>query len=202
MGGAAAPEDLTLDLVLVRHASTAWSRSHRHTGRTDLPLDEAGRGEARSLARRLAGLEPARVLVSPLRRARETCELAGFGERAEVLDDLAEWDYGEYEGRRASEVRAERDGWDLFRDGCPGGEALADVAVRAERVLAVIGHGSGGPPVLVFSHGHLLRVLAACFLGWPPATGRQLLLDAGALGLLGTERGVRVLRSWNVDRLA
>jgi broad specificity phosphatase PhoE len=154
-------------LYLARHGDTAWTESHRHTGRTDLPLNERGEAHAARLGESLRGLAFARVLTSPLRRAAKTCALAGFGAAARVDPDLAEWDYGRYEGRRTSEVVQERPGWELYRDGCPGGESPDDVAARADRFLARL-HGAGDD-VLAFSSGHAIPMIAARWLGLPPA---------------------------------
>ena len=183
--------------MVVRHGSTEWSRAGRHTGRTDLALDAGGEAQARAVGHRLAGHRFSLVLVSPLRRARETCALAGFGEAAEVREDLAEWDYGDYEGRTTAEIRAERPGWRLWDDGVPGGETLEEVAARAGRVVAEV--RGGGGDALAFAHGHLLRILAACWLGLPPATAGSLLLGAGALGVCGWDREAPALGRWDDD---
>ena len=183
--------------MVVRHGSTEWSRAGRHTGRTDLALDAGGEAQARAVGRRLAGHRFALVLVSPLRRARETCALAGFGEAAEVSDDLAEWDYGDYEGRTSAEIRAGRPGWRLWDDGVPGGETVEEVAARAGRVVAEAREAGGD--VLAFAHGHLLRILAACWLGLPPATAGSLLLGAGALGVCGWDGEAPALGRWDDD---
>jgi len=172
-------------VYLARHGETAWSLTGQHTGLTDLRLTERGERNARALGIRLEGLKFDKVFSSPLLRARRTCELAGFGAAAEVDPDLVEWNYGEYEGRRTSEIRAERPGWQLFRDGCPGGENPEQVGARADRVVsrvrAVQGH------VLLFSSGHFLRVLAARWLGLEPAGGRYFLLSTASLSALGYE---------------
>jgi broad specificity phosphatase PhoE len=185
---------------LARHGETAWTVSRQHTGRTDLPLTERGEGNARRLGGRLAGLAFARVFTSPLQRARRTCELAGFGAGAVPDADLAEWDYGEYEGKTTAQIRAERPGWDLFRDGCPGGEGAAEVGARADRVLARV--RAVGGDVLLFSSAHFLRVLAARWLGLDPAGGRFFLLGTAALSVLGYEhdRSEPVIRLWNDTR--
>jgi len=182
---------------LARHGETAWSRSGRHTGRTDVPLTADGDAEARRLGERLRPLDIARVLTSPLRRAARTCELAGFGANAEVDADLVEWDYGDYEGLRSADIRRERPGWQLFRDGCPGGESASDVAVRADRVIARVREGADS--VLVFSSGHLLRVLGARWLGLPATAGQYFLLATASLSALGYEHdgAEPVLRFWN-----
>jgi len=184
-------------LVVVRHGSTTWSEAGRHTGRTDVPLDSRGEAQARALAGRLAGHRFARVLVSPLGRARRTCELAGFGRLAEVCADLAEWDYGDYEGLTSSEIRRTRPGWRLWEDGVPGGERLEEVSERADRVVA--GVRAGGGDVLAFAHGHVLRVLAARWLGMAPSAGGSLLLAPSALGVLTWEREAPVLGRWDDD---
>jgi probable phosphoglycerate mutase len=182
-------------VVLVRHAETEWSRSGRHTGLTDLPLTDAGRAAARELAAPLSGERFELVLVSPLRRARETCELSGLGDGAQARDELVEWDYGEYEGLTTVEIQQRRPGWSLWRDGCPGGESAADVGARADRVIAEL-RAVGGPAV-VFSHGHMLRVLGARWIELPPTGGGRLGLAAGALCVLGYEHGTAILARWN-----
>src|SRR5262245_7572011 len=154
-------------IYLARHGETAWSLSGQHTGLTDLPLTERGEQNARSLGQRLVGLDFGQVFTSPLRRAARTCELAGFGAVAEVEHDLLEWDYGEYEGRRTAEIHAERPDWQLFRDGCPGGESPEQVGARADRVLSRLRSTHGN--LLLFSSGHFLRVFAARWLGLEPA---------------------------------
>jgi probable phosphoglycerate mutase len=184
-----------LEVVLVRHAETEWSLDGRHTGSTDIPLTERGREVARALAPRLARWQFARVLVSPARRARETCELCGLGARAETLPDLREWDYGDYEGLTTEQIRARRPDWNLWRDGCPGGESPQQVGGRADRVLAVAGEADG--PVSLFSHGHMLRVTGARWIEQQPALGGRLGLAAGALCVLGFERETRVLSNWS-----
>jgi probable phosphoglycerate mutase len=182
-------------VVLVRHGDTEWSSSGRHTSYTDVPLTERGREQARSLATRLAGIECTLVLSSPRRRARETAELAGLGHRVDVTDDLAEWDYGEYEGLTTAQIHARRPGWSLWRDGCPGGENAEQVGLRADRVLAAVSSVEG--PVAAFSHGHMLRVLGARWIELAPSAGARLALSAGALSVLGHERDTRVLARWN-----
>jgi probable phosphoglycerate mutase len=181
--------------VLVRHGETEWTRTGRHTGRTDIPLNENGQEEARRLCAGLLGVVFARVLSSPLSRAWETCQLAGLGPRAQPVDDLVEWDYGEYEGRRTADIRRERPGWSLWRDGVPGGESAADVGARADRVLAELSAVDGD--VALFGHGHVLRVLTARWLGLPPADGRLFALDPASLSILGHERETAVIERWN-----
>ena len=184
-------------VYLARHGETAWSLSGQHTGRTDLPLTARGEENARRLGERLRGLALARVLTSPLKRAADTCALAGFGTVAAIDDDLREWDYGEYEGRRTAEIRAERPGWQIFRDGCPGGESPDEIGRRADRVVSRLRAVSGN--VLLFSSGHFLRVLAARWLGLAPEAGRYLLLRTASLSALGYEhdRSDPVIRLWD-----
>jgi broad specificity phosphatase PhoE len=184
-----------VELYLVRHGETEWSRARRHTGRTDLPLSTAGEAEAAALGRHLRGLEVDRVLSSPLTRAVSTARLAGFGDRVELTDALLEFDYGEYEGRTTAEIRATRPGWDLFRDGCPGGETVEDAAGRARALLAELAEPDGR--VLLFSHGHQLRILTACFLGLPPDAARHLFLGTASLSALGVEHEWPVILLWN-----
>jgi broad specificity phosphatase PhoE len=185
---------------LARHGETAWSLTGQHTGLTDLPLTERGERNARQLGERLKGLTFARVFTSPLRRAARTCELAGFATDATVDHDLLEWNYGEYEGRRTPEIRAERPDWQLFRDGCPGGETPDEVGVRADRVVSRVRAVEGD--VLLFSSGHFLRVLAARWLGLEPGAGRFFLLSTGSLSALGYEheRTQPVIRLWDDTR--
>ena len=192
---ASAPARGPHEIVVVRHGETEWSRSGRHTGRTDLPLTERGRQRARALAGELAGRRFALVLSSPLRRARETCELAGLGSVAELCDDLHEWDYGEYEGLTTSEIRERDPDWVLWRDGCPGGETPDQVGARADRVLARL--RSAGGDAIAFAHGHILRVVAARWIAMDPAAGARLALNAGALSTLGHERETEVIARWN-----
>lgn len=182
-------------LLLVRHGETEWSRSHRHTGRTDVPLTERGQQEAMMLGARLRDRIFQRVLTSPLARATETCRLAGFADRAEARYELREWDYGGYEGRTTAEIRAEQPGWSVWRDGAPGGESPWDVGRRADRVLLELRAQTGD--VLVFAHGHLLRVLTARWLGLAPSEGRLFALGTAAICTLGHEREVSVISRWN-----
>jgi broad specificity phosphatase PhoE len=182
-------------IVVVRHGETEWSLALRHTSRTDVPLIEPGRVRAAELARELEGRDFALVLTSPLRRARETCELAGFGAVAEVDEDLHEWDYGDYEGLTRAEIRGRRPDWYLWRDGCPGGEQPADVGARADRVLARLRALDGD--ALLFAHGHILRVLAARWIELGVDGGAHFALGAGSTGTLGYEHAVPVLQRWN-----
>ena len=184
-------------VTLARHGETAWSLSGQHTGLTDLPLTPHGEDEARGLAERLAGRTFAKILASPLQRARRTCELAGFGTEAETEPDLQEWSYGEYEGLRTAEILARRPGWRLFRDGCPGGETPVQVAVRADRVVQKARATEGD--VLIFSSGHFLRMLAARWVGLEAVHGGLFLLSTASLSLLGYEHDVAepVIRLWN-----
>jgi broad specificity phosphatase PhoE len=185
----------TGDVLLVRHAQTAWSRDGRHTGRTDIPLTEEGRNAARALGHRLGRLHPAAILISPSARARETFELCGMSGEAQVREDLLEWDYGDYEGLTSAQIKVERPRWDLWRDGCPGGEMPAEVGARADRLVAEL-NGIDGI-VAVFSHGHVLRVLGARWIGLEPEGGGRLGLSTGALCTLGHEHGRPILSSWN-----
>jgi len=189
-------------VYLARHGETAWSLSGQHTGRTDLPLTERGEADARALGVRLSGLSFAKVFTSPLQRAVRTCQLAGFGEEAEADPDLFEWDYGQYEGRRTVEILEERPDWYLFRDGCPGGETPDQVGARADRVVDRIRAVRGD--VLVFSSAHILRVLAARWLGLEAAGARYFLLGTASLSMLGYEhnRGEPTIRLWNDTRHA
>lgn len=183
---------------LVRHGETQWSASGRHTGLTDIPLNATGEERARALSRRLAGHTFAQVWTSPLARARRTCELAGFGDAAQVDPDLVEWDYGQYEGITTAQIRQDRPDWSLFRDGCPGGESLEAIGARADRVIARLREADG--PAILFSSGHFLRVLAARWLGLDAAYGRLLLLGTASLSILGYEHNnpaEPVLKLWN-----
>ncbi len=187
-------------ICLVRHGETAWSLTGQHTGLTDLPLTERGERAARALVPRLREPQFTLVLTSPLQRARRTCELAGFADLAQVDTDLCEWNYGAYEGRRTVEIRAERPQWELFRDGCPGGESADEVARRADRIIARARAAGGN--VLLFSSGHVLRVLTARWLGLPPEAGRLLLLGTTSVSALGYEHNALepVVRLWNDTR--
>ncbi|HWC33831.1 MAG TPA: histidine phosphatase family protein [Mycobacteriales bacterium] len=183
-------------LWLVRHGETEWSASGRHTGTTDVPLTDAGRAAAVALAHRLAGTTFELVLTSPLSRARHTCDLAGLGEHCVVDDDLREWDYGDYEGRTTAAIREQRPAWNLFTDGCPGGESADAVAARADRVIARA--RAAEADVIAFSHGHLLRVLAARWAGLPPQAGAHLALATASVSVLGWEREIPVITSWDL----
>src|SRR4029450_4735293 len=187
-------------VYLARHGETAWTLSGQHTGLTDLPLTERGERNARRLKERLAGLVFAKVFTSPLQRATRTCELAGLGSAAEADRDLLEWNYGEYEGLRTTEIQAKRPDWQLFRDGCPGGESPEQVGVRADRVVSRVRAIKGD--VLIFSSGHFPRVLAARWLGLEPSAGRFFMLDTASLSVLGYERSLSrpVIRLWNDTR--
>ena len=188
-------------IYVARHGETAWSLSGQHTGLTDLPLTERGERNARRLGERLKGLSFTRVFTSPLQRAVKTCELAGFGAAAEVDRDLLEWNYGAYEGRRTAEILAERPDWQLFRDGCPGGESPDQIGARADRVVSRLRTLQGD--VLLFSSGHFLRVLAARWLGLEPGGGRYFLLSTASLGTLAYEHNSLsepVIRLWNDTR--
>jgi len=182
---------------LARHGETAWSITGQHTGLTDLPLTERGERDARRLGERLRGLTFVKVLTSPLQRAARTCELAGFGAAAEIDKDLVEWDYGAYEGRRSAEIWAERPDWQLFRDGCPGGESPEQVGARADRVVGRVRAVQGDS--LLFASGHILRVLAARWLDLPPGAGRYFVIGTAGLCVLGYEhdRTRPVIRQWN-----
>jgi len=184
-------------VYLARHGETAWSISGQHTGLTDLPLTARGERNARRLGERLKGLNFAKVFTSPLQRAARTCELAGFAKVAQVEEDLLEWNYGEYEGRRSAEIRAERPDWNLFRDGCPGGESVEQVGERANRVLCQI--RAFQEDVLLFSSGHFLRVLAARWLGLEPAAGRFFLLSTASLSALSYEHTLSEPAIWLWD---
>ncbi len=183
------------ELWLIRHGETEWSRSGAHTGRTDLPLTDAGRAEAASIARRLAGKRFALVLSSPLQRALETCRLAGYGDVAHIEPNLLEWDYGDYEGRTTADIRQKVPGWNLWIEGFPRGETIAQVAARAR---AVIDRAlPAGGDVALFAHGHILRILTACWLALPPHCARLFALSTASVSTLGYERETRVITRWN-----
>ena len=187
-------------IYLARHGETAWSLSGQHTGLTDLPLTDRGERNACRLGERLDGSTFAKVFTSPLQRASRTCELAGFGAVSEIDRDLMEWNYGQYEGRRTAEIHAERPDWQLFRDGCPGGESPDQVGARADRVVSRVRAVPGD--VLLFSSGHFLRVFAARWLGLEPGAGRYFLLSTASLSALGYEhnRSEPAIRLWNETR--
>jgi probable phosphoglycerate mutase len=182
-------------ISLVRHGATEWSVTGQHTGRTDLPLTEEGRMQAARLGARLGGSRFALVLTSPLIRAQETARLAGFGDVAEVESDLMEWDYGDYDGMTAVEIRRSRPGWTPWEGGYPGGETLEELAARAQRVLARVREVDGD--VALFAHGHILRVVAACWLEQPPLEAAHYYLSTGSLSVLGWERETPVIERWN-----
>jgi len=187
-------------VYLARHGETAWTLSGQHTGRTDIPLTERGEHAARELGARLRGLTFAQVLTSPLQRARRTGELAGFGERMELDPDLMEWDYGDYEGRRTSDIRAERPDWRLFEDGCPDGETLLEVSARTDRVIGRI--RALERDLLIFAHGHLLRILMARWIALPAVEARRLYLETASVSVLGYDHdlGEPVIRLLNDAR--
>jgi probable phosphoglycerate mutase len=184
-----------MSVYTIRHGETEWSLNGRHTGTTDIPLTENGRRLAELLRPALAGRSFALVLVSPLQRARETCALAGLGDKAVVDRDLVEWNYGAYEGLTPAQIHATAPGWLIFRDGCPGGEAPDDVGARADRVIARARAVEGD--VALFAHGHVFRVLVARWVGLPASAGQHFLLDTGTLSVLGYYRGVPALKIWN-----
>jgi len=182
-------------VFLIRHGETEWSLSGQHTGSTDIPLTENGRAVPRLLAPILAKMAFARVLMSPLQRARETCLLAGLGEHAEVDRDLAEWNYGAYEGLTTEEIHAKAPGWLLFRDGCPDGESPEDVGRRVDAVITRVRADEND--VALFAHGHVFRVFAARWIGLPVAAGSHFLLDTATLSVLSYYRGVSAIKRWN-----
>lgn len=187
-------------IYLARHGETEWSVTGRHTGLTDLPLTTVGERNAQSLGRRLQGLSFVKVLTSPLQRARRTCELAGFGPRAEIEPDVVEWNYGDYEGRRTVDIRQERPGWSLFGNGCPHGESVQDVAIRADRVIARLRAVTGD--VIVFSHRHFLSVLGARWVGFPAVEGHALFLGTASLSIVSYQPTLDepVIWLWNDDQ--
>ena len=183
------------EVVLVRYGETEWTLSGQHTGRTDISLTERGRDDARLLAPLLSTTDFALVLSSPLRRARETCELAGLGARMELEPDLMEWDYGEYEGLTSKQIKRTAPNWMVFTDGCPGGETPQQVGARADRVIDRIRQVSGR--VALFAHGHLLRVVVARWIGFPPSAGQNFLLDTSTVSVLGYYQDVPAVKRWN-----
>lgn len=183
------------EIWLIRHGETEWSLSGAHTGRTDILLTPQGEEQAEHLRELLAGQHFDIVLTSPLRRARRTCELAGYEAEAMVDQNLCEWDYGAYEGRSSEQIRQERPDWSLFRDGVPAGETLEHVAERAQAVIERIGESTGD--VALFAHGHILRILAACWLQLGPAAGARFALGTASVSVLGYEHEIRVINRWN-----
>jgi probable phosphoglycerate mutase len=188
-------------LFLARHGDTAWTESRQHTGRTDLPLNERGEERARLIGEQLQRFAFARVFTSPLQRASKTCALAGFGAVAAVDPNLVEWDYGRFEGKLTRDILTERPGWELFRDGCPDGESPGDVAARADGFIAQVRRLEGD--VLAFSSGHIIRMIAARWLGLPPAAGRFFYCRPASVGVLGFEHNSRdepIIGLWNYVR--
>jgi probable phosphoglycerate mutase len=187
-------------LYLARHGETAWSITGQHTGLTDLPLTERGERNAQHIGKRLAGIAFTKVFTSPLKRAARTCELAGFGEKAEPDPNLVEWNYGDYEGVRTAEIHLSNPGWELFRDGCPNGESPEQVGARANRTVNQVRAFEGN--VLIFSSSHFLRVLVASWLGLEPAAGRFFMLKTASVSALGYENSLTrpVMRFWNDTR--
>lgn len=186
-----------VELWLIRHGETEWSATGRHTGRTDISLTPTGERQAAALGRFLAGRSFATVFSSPLQRARETCRLAGYSDVATLTDDLQEWDYGVYEGRTTSDIRTELPGWSIWTNNVPGGETIEQVSRRAERAIKQALPAGGA--VALFAHAHILRVLAACWLGLPPDAGRLLALGTASISVLGYERETRVVSLWNQE---
>jgi probable phosphoglycerate mutase len=184
------------ELWLARHGETEWSKSGKHTGRSDIPLTDDGRAAARTLGELLRGERFDLVLTSPMRRARDTCTLAGLGDDAEVTGDLCEWHYGDYEGITTDEIRRTRPGWTVFADGCPGGETAAEVGARTDRVVERVRSLPGGKAI-AFAHGHVLRVLAARWIGLPPDDGAHFELGTATVSVLGWERETPVVSRWN-----
>jgi broad specificity phosphatase PhoE len=206
LGGPPSIRDVTLpaaddagarrpQLWLVRHGETEWAKNGRHTGRTDIPLTDLGRSQAVAVGRKIGQQPFAEVLSSPLVRALDTCRIAGFGARVELVDDLREWDYGADEGRTTEEIRQDRPGWSIWGDGPQGGETIDDVSARADRVIHRVLAASGD--VLCFAHGHVLRILAARWLELPPVEGRRFALSTATLSVLGWEREIADVLRWN-----
>lgn len=187
-------------VYLARHGETEWSLSGQHTGLTDIPLTPRGEWEGLQLGKRLQGTPFSLVLTSPLRRARKTCDLASYGEIAQNDPDLSEWHYGDYEGLRTAEIQAKNPGWSVFRDGCPGGESPAEISERIDRVISRVRAADGD--VLLFGHGHCLRVLTARWLGLPASDGRFFRLSTATLSILSYEHTLEspVISLWNDDR--
>lgn len=188
------------EVFLIRHGETAWSLSGQHTGNTDIPLTDHGEAVARLLAPVLADRDFSLVLCSPLLRARRTCELAGLGEQASIDPDLAEWNYGSYEGLTSSAIHARRPGWLVFRDGCPDGESPAEVGARVDRLIGRVRQNGGR--VALFAHGHLFRVFVARWIGLPPSHGAHFLLDTATLTILSDYRGIPAVKCWNAPLAA
>lgn len=188
-------DDSVQEIVVVRHGETEWSAAGRHTGLADVVLTERGRRDAQAVGRRLDGQRFARVWTSPLRRAADTCALAGFGDRAQVYDDLVEWDYGDFEGRTRAQIVVDAPGWQVWTDGAPGGESLATMQARVDGVVARLVDAPGR--TLIFAHGHLLRALAAAWVELSITEGRRLLLDTAGSGTLGWYHDRRALANWN-----
>jgi probable phosphoglycerate mutase len=183
------------EVFLIRHGETQWSLSGRHTGITDIPLTEDGRRAAKQLEPLLSGRDFSLVLASPLQRARQTCELAGLGDRVTVDPDLMEWKYGEYEGLTPEQIHRRAPGWMIFADGCPGGESPNEVGARVDRLIGKVRAVTGR--VALFGHGHVLRVLAARWIGLAPADGGHFLLDTSTLNVLGYYRDIPAVKIWN-----
>jgi broad specificity phosphatase PhoE len=185
------------EIWLIRHGETEWSKSGAHTGRTDIPLTPQGREAAEAIGRYLAGRKFALILTSPLERARETCRLAGYGDAAQIEPNLREWDYGDYEGKTTTEIRRLRSDWLLWREGVPNGETVDQVAARARTVIDRALQAQGD--VALFAHGHILRILTACWLGLEPSAGRLFALGTASISTLGYEHETRVITRWNLS---
>jgi broad specificity phosphatase PhoE len=185
------------EICLIRHGETEWSLSGAHTSRTDLPLTSVGCEKAAEMGRYLANRPFALVLTSPLLRARETCRLAGYGDQAQIEPNLHEWDYGDYEGLTTAQIQQQRPGWNLWRDGTLNGETIDQAAARTQAVISRALDAAGD--VALFAHGHILRILGACWIGLPPNSGRLLALSTATLSTLGYERETRVITSWNLS---
>ncbi len=185
------------EVYVIRHGETEWSRTGRHTGLTDIPLTEHGRDNAKLLEPLLGKERFVQVLTSPLQRARETCELAGLGGSAEIDRDLVEWNYGTYEGLTTPQIHEMAPGWMLFTDGCPDGEQAEEVGARVDRVIAKVHQAEGN--VALFAHGHVLRVLAARWIGLPASSGQHFHLDTATLNILGYYRGIPAIKRWNAQ---
>jgi broad specificity phosphatase PhoE len=184
------------ELWLIRHGETAWTLSKQHTGRNDIPMTEAGEKDASALKHLLNGKTFQEVYVSPLRRAQDTCRLAGYSSGAKITPEIMEWDYGDYEGRTPEEIRREIPDWTIWTYGCPGGETIDDVANRAKKIISNFTEIHGD--VALFSHGHFLRILTACILELPPATARLLMLDTSSISILARDNGRMVIKNWNL----